>query len=137
MTYLLDTSVLSDTRKRRRNPGLTDWISTTPSERLHVSVLTIGEIGRGVTRLIERGDGRQAAMVEGWLDDVVEEFGERIIPVSVHVAREWGRQRGAQPVPVIDALIAATATVHGWTLVTRNTKDFDRTGTRLLNPFTD
>lgn len=137
MSYLLDTNVLSDTRKRRQNPGLTDWISTTPPERMNVSVLTIGEIGRGVTQLVERGDRRQAALFEGWLYDVVEEFGERIIPVSLHVAREWGRQSVARPVSLVDALIAATAKVHGWTLVTRNTKDFVHTGALLLNPFTD
>jgi predicted nucleic acid-binding protein len=136
VTYLLDTNVLSETRKRRCNPGVTDWVSTTPPERLHLSALTIGEIERGITRLVERGDQRQAAVLGEWLDDVVHTFGARVLPVTVPVARQWGRQGAARPVPTVDALLAATAQVHGWTMVTRNTQDFEHTGIRLLNPFT-
>ncbi|WP_131766902.1 type II toxin-antitoxin system VapC family toxin [Candidatus Protofrankia californiensis] len=114
----------------------TEWISTVPVDRLYLSVLTIGEITHGITRLLERGDHRQAAVFEGWLDDVIEEFGERIVPVTLTIARAWAARSGAHPVPTVDALIAATAKTHDWTLVTRNTKDFDHTGVRLLNPFT-
>ena len=137
MSYLLDTNVLSETRKRNRNAGVTEWIATTDLERMHLSALTIGEISQGITQLHERGDRRQAAVIESWLDDVVQGFGARIAPITLEIAREWGAQRKAQPVPVVDALIAATARVHGWTLVTRNVKDFDTTGVRVLNPFTD
>lgn len=136
MSYLLDTNVLSETRRRRPDPGVTEWISATPPDRLHLSALTVGEIGRGISHLLYRGDHRQAALFEGWLDDVVDEFGDRIVPVTVDVARQWGRQSPARPVPTVDALIAATATVHGWTLVTRNAKDFDRADVPVLNPFT-
>lgn len=135
MSYLLDTNVLSETRKRNRNAGVTEWISTTDPERMHLSVLTIGEIGHGITQLHERGDRRQAAVIENWLDDVVQGFGARIVPVTLEIAREWVVQSKAAPVPVVDALIAATARVHGWTLVTRNVKDVDTTGVRVLNPF--
>ncbi len=136
MSYLLDTNVLSETRKRRRNPGVAEWISVTPPDRLYLSVLTIGEIEQGVTQLSQRGDRRQAAVVEGWLADVVQEFGERIVPVTTQVAREWGRLHRIRPVPTVDALIAATAKVYGWTVVTRNTKDFEYSDVRVLNPFT-
>jgi predicted nucleic acid-binding protein len=136
VSYLLDTNILSETRKRRPDAGVTEWISATPPERMHLSVLTVGEIERGIALLLRRGDQRQAALVEAWLDTVVDEFGARIVPITVRVARQWGRQSPAAPAPSIDALIAATATVHGWTLVTRNTKDFKHTATPVLNPFT-
>ncbi len=136
MSYLLDTNILSETRKRRSDPGVTEWISATPPDRLHLSVLTIGEIEQGITGLFQRGDHRQAAAFENWLDDIVAEFNERIVAVTVQIAREWGGQSKSQPIPTVDALIAATATVHGWTLVTRNTKDLQNTGARVLNPFT-
>lgn len=137
MSFLLDTNVLSETRKRRRNDGVTEWISSTPPERLHLSCLTVGEIERGITRVRERGDHHQVALFSTWLDDVIETFGNRIVPITVEIAREWGAQSVRQPVPVPDALIAATARVHGLTLVTRNVKDFEHTGVRVLNPFTD
>ena len=136
MSYLLDTNVLSETRKRRPDAGLRRWLEAAPPDRLNVSVLTIGEIERGVAQLIQRGDHRQAAVLESWLEEVVEEFGGRIVPVGVQVARQWGRQSRVQPVPAVDALIAATAKVYDWTLVTRNTKDFVHTDVRVLNPFT-
>jgi len=137
VSYLLDTNILSETRKRNGDPRVKEWISATSRERMHISVLTIGELGHGITQLRERGDRRQAAVIEGWLDEVVDEFGKRIVPVTLDVAREWGMQSSARPAPTVDALIAATAMVHGWTVVTRNVKDFEATGVRLLNPFTD
>jgi predicted nucleic acid-binding protein len=136
VSYLLDTNILSETRKRHRNAGVTEWVSRTPSERLHLSILTIGEIDRGIKRLAQRGDQHQATVLGGWLEDVIDEFGDRIVPVTLEIAREWGGQ-ASQPIPVVDGLIAATAKVHGWMVVTRNTKDFVNAGARVLNPFTD
>ncbi len=135
MTYLLDTSVLSETRKRRPAPGVREWIASTPAGLLFVSVLTLGEIERGIARIRERGDRAQAAGLERWLRDVEAGFGERIVPVTLRVAGACGRQDLVQPIPVIDGLIAATARVHGWIVVTRNTKDFERAGVQVLNPF--
>jgi predicted nucleic acid-binding protein len=135
MTYLLDTSVLSETRKRQPAAGLTDWIAATPPERMHVSVLTLGEIEQGITKIRGRGDQYQAAALERWLRDVQAGFGKRILPVTIPVAAAWGRQLRAQPLPVIDALIAATAQVHGMTVVTRNVKDFALAGVAVLDPF--
>lgn len=133
MTYLLDTNVISETRKPRPDSSVTDWLSTTPPEHMHLSVLTVGEIGRGIAKLLGRGDHPQATRLQTWLDELVHEFSARIVPVTVQVARRWGAQ--SVPTPTLDGLIGATAVVYGWTLVTRNAKDFDRIGVPVLNPF--
>lgn len=135
MTYLLDTNVLSETRKRQPAVGVADWIAATPPDQLHVSVLTLGEIEQGIARIRGRGDRRQASALERWLRDVETGFEDRVLPVTIPVATTWGRQQYAQAIPVIDALIAATARVHGLTVVTRNVKDFELAGIRVLNPF--
>lgn len=135
MSYLLDTNVLSETRKRQQAPGVAEWIAATPADQLYVSVLTVGEIEQGVTRVRARGDDRQASALERWLREVEKGFAGRIVPVTLEVAREWGRQQSSRSAPVIDALISATARVHGLTVVTRNAKDFEQTGIRVLNPF--
>ncbi|HEV2372241.1 MAG TPA: type II toxin-antitoxin system VapC family toxin [Streptosporangiaceae bacterium] len=135
MTYLLDTNVLSETRKRRPSPGVAEWIAATPPERLHVSVLTLGEIEQGIARIRGRGDQQQAALLERWLQDVEIVFAERALPVTLPIAMAWGRLRHAQPLPVIDALIAATARVHDMIVVTRNVKDFEQAGVQVFNPF--
>ncbi len=135
MTYLLDTNVLSETRKRRPAAAVAGWIAATPPDRLHVSVLTLGEIGQGIARIRGRGDGQQASALERWLSEVEAGFEDRVLPVTLPVAAAWGRQQHGQPVPVIDALIAATARVHSLTVVTRNVKDFELAGADVLNPF--
>ena len=135
MTYLLDTNVLSETRKRRPAAGVADWIAATPPERMHVSVVTLGEIEQGIARVRGRGDLYQAAALEYWLRDVESGFEDRVLSVTLPVAAAWGRQQYSQPLPVIDALIAATARVHGMTVVTRNVKDFELAGVPVLNPF--
>jgi toxin FitB len=137
VTYLLDTNVLSETRKRQPSPSVTEWISVTPPDRLHVSVLTLGEIEQGIARIRGRGDQRQAAAVERWLRDVEAGFADRVLPVTLPIAAAWGRQQCRQPLPVIDALVAATARVHGMTVVTRNVKDFELAGVEVLNPFSE
>jgi predicted nucleic acid-binding protein len=137
VTYLLDTNVLAETRKREPATGVMSWIAATPPERLHVSVLTVGEIEQGIARIRGRGDNEQAAGLERWLRDVELGFADRILPITLPVAVAWGRQQQAQPVPVVDGLIAATAKVNSLTVVTRNAKDFERTGVQVLNPFGD
>jgi predicted nucleic acid-binding protein len=137
VTYLLDTNVLSETRKRQPAEGVTDWIAATPPERLHVSVLTLGEIEQGIARIRGRGDQQQAGALERWLREVELGFADRILPVTLLVASAWGRQQYKQPISVIDALIAATARVNGMTVVTRNVKDFQHSGIQVLNPFMD
>lgn len=135
MSYLLDTNVLSETRKRVPAPGVAGWIAATPADQLCVSVLTLGEIEHGVARIAARGDQIQASALDRWLRELEAAFAGRIMQVTLEVAREWGSQRPAQPVPVIDALIGATARVHGLTVVTRNAREFERTGVQVLNPF--
>lgn len=135
MSYLLDTNVLSETRKRVPALGVAEWIAATPADQLCVSVLTLGEIEHGVARIRARGDGKQASALDRWLRELEAAFDGRIISVTLEVAREWGSQRFVQPVPVIDALLSATARVHGLTMVTRNARDFERTGVQVLNPF--
>jgi hypothetical protein len=137
VTYLLDTNVLSETRKRQPAAGVADWIAATPPDRLHVSVLTLGEIEQGIARVRGRGDARQATALERWLEDVTTGFEDRVLSVTLPIAAAWGRQQFAQPLPVIDALIAATARVHGMTVVTRNIKDFEQAGVQVSNPFAD
>jgi hypothetical protein len=135
VTYLLDTNVLSETRKRQPAAAVVDWIAATPPDRLHVSVLTLGEIEQGIARIRGRGDLPQASALEHWLSEVVTGFDDRVLPVTLPVATAWGRQQHARPLPVVDALIAATARVHGMTVVTRNVKDFELAGVDVLNPF--
>jgi hypothetical protein len=137
VTYLVDTNVLSETRKRRPAAGVTDWIAATPPGRLHLSVLTLGEIEQGIARVRGRGDWRQASDLERWLRDVETGFEDRVLPVTLPIAAAWGSQLYVRPLPVIDALIAATARVHGMTIVTRNVKDFELAGVPVLNPFTE
>jgi predicted nucleic acid-binding protein len=137
VTYLLDTNLLSETRKARQSAGVAQWIAATPADRLYVSVLTLGEIEQGIARVRNRGDQPQASALERWLADVERGFAGRIIPVTLRIAAEWGRWQVGQPISAIDGLIAATARVHGLVVVTRNIKDFERSGVQLLNPFTD
>lgn len=134
MSFLLDTNIVSEVRKPGRNAGVARWISATPLADQHISVLTIGEIGRGISRLRRRHD-EQAGVVESWLHGLIEEFGPRIIPVTVDVGLEWAGQDPRRRPSIVDALIGATAVVRGWTLVTRNTADFEHLGVPLLNPF--
>lgn len=135
MTYLLDTNVLSETRKRKPTSSVTDWITATPSDWLHVSVLTLGEIEQGIARVRAKGDWQQASALEGWLRELETGFADRVLPVTLPIASAWGRNQHGRPVPVIDALIAATARVHGMTVVTRNVKDFELAGVEAVNPF--
>jgi len=137
VTYLLDTNILSETRKRQAATGVMDWIAATAPELLHVSVLTMGEIEHGMVRIRGRGDHEQAVGFERWLREVELGFADRILPVTLAIASAWGRQQHSQPLPVIDGLIAATAKVNDLTVVTRNAKDFERSGVQVLNPFGD
>lgn len=134
MSYLLDTNIVSETRRPRPDPGVLDWFASVDGESLYLSVLALGEIKAGIERLRPR-DGIQAAVIDRWLTRLRREYAQRLLPVTVEVAEEWGRMNAAGPLPTVDGLMAATARVHGLTLVTRNTADVGRTGVPLLNPF--
>jgi len=134
MTYLLDTNVVSELRKRDPDPHVLDWYVTVTSAELFLSVLTIGEIRMGIERL-RRKDEAQAELLEQWLRGLHVTYRDHLIDLDADVAEEWGRLNVPDPLPVIDGLLAASAKVRGWTLVTRNTADLQRSGVALLNPF--
>ena len=114
--------------------GWPDWFAGLAEDDLYLSVLTIGEIRKGIERVRLR-DWRAAASLERWLHEVIDAHRDRILPVDEAVAEEWGRLNVPDPLPVVDGLLAATAAVHGLVLATRNVKDLRRTGVALLNPF--
>jgi predicted nucleic acid-binding protein len=132
--YLLDTNVLAEVSRLRGDAGVKRWISSVPTEDLYLSVLTLGEVRRGIV-LLSRRDQRQAEVYEAWLITVLRNYADRVLPVDAEAAEEWGRMNVPDPVSIIDGLMAATAKVRNMTFVTRNTSDVTRTGVRLLNPF--
>lgn len=135
MAYLLDTNVVSELRKSVPHPRVAQWHADHVHADVYLSTLAIGEIRRGIERLRPR-DPKQADVLEHWLSGLTAAYRERLLPVTQQVAEEWGRMSAAtQPPPVIDGLMAATASVHQLTLVTRNVADVGRTGVPLINPF--
>ncbi|HYF89602.1 type II toxin-antitoxin system VapC family toxin [Azospirillum sp.] len=134
MGYLLDTNILSEPRRPRPNPQVIGWLERLAPSVVFVSVISIGEIHRGITN-IRRTDAAKAEQLETWLRGV-EAWTDRILPVSLTVATIWGHLRDAhRNCDPVDALIAATAQAHGLTVATRNTRDFQAFGIPLLNPF--
>ena len=135
MSYLLDSNVVSELRKRERaDTGVRQWFAGVDDTELFLSVLTIGEIRRGIES-IHRRDRTRALALNRWFHALVTEYEARILLVDQKVAEEWGRMNAAATLPAVDSLLAATARVHGLTFVTRNTKDVTRTGVPCLNPF--
>jgi len=134
--FLLDTVVLSELRKppRQRNRNLVQWFGEAPSQDLFVSVLSIGEIERGLERQ-RMVDPSFAEHLAAWLDIVLRTYGERILPVDIAVARRWGRLSHRIGNKGLDLAIAATALEHGLTVATRNVSDFEPTGVAVFNPF--
>jgi toxin FitB len=132
--YLIDTMVLSELRKLDRNPGVVAWIEAQRTNDLFISVITIGEIERG----IESQRGRNpafAAALAGWLDRVLILYGDRIVGIDVGTARRWGRLGAEIGHSGADLMIAATALERGLTVVTRNVRHFTATGVVVLDPF--
>lgn len=137
MSYLLDTNVISELRKGdRAKPSVVAWFAGVADEEIFLSVLTIGEIRRGVES-VRRRDPDSAAALDSWLARLSEAHRDRIVPVDRPIAEEWGRMSVPDPLPVVDGLLAATARISGLTLVTRNTGDVEDTGIELLDPFSD
>jgi len=136
--YLVDTNVISEVRKRSKaNKGVQDFFKLVTSERtpVFVSVVTVGELRRGVELIRHRGDTRQAAQLEKWLDKLLVKYQDFILDFDKNIAQLWGRLRVPHPENALDKQIAATALIHDLTVVTRNHKDFTKTGVRTLNPF--
>ncbi len=132
--FLLDTVVLSELRKRQRNSGLVGWVRAQRSQDLFLSVISIGEIERGIVR--QRGrDPEFAGLLADWLDRVLRLYSDRILGIDRNIARRWGRLSAPLGHEGADLLIAATALEHGLTVVTRNARHFEPTGVTTLNPF--
>lgn len=136
MRYLVDTNIVSELRKGTRcNPAVAMWdqAELVPHGGA-ISVLTIGEIRKGID-LITLRDPTQAAQLESWLRGLLQNFAERILPISTIVAAEWGRLNALRPLPAVDSLLAATANVHELILATRNVGDLRDVGLSVVNPF--
>ncbi|WP_419944351.1 type II toxin-antitoxin system VapC family toxin [Candidatus Poriferisodalis sp.] len=134
MSLLLDTDVLSALRRRDRNPSVVRWLEVQRTADLHLSVVTIGEIERGITRQRDR-DPAFARELADWLDKILTWYGDRVLAVDTGTARRWGQLSQRLGHTSADLLIAATALEHGLTVVTRNTRHFEPTGANTINPF--
>lgn len=138
MNYLLDTCLLSELRKPAPDPGVVAWIADIDEMRLFVSVLSLGEIQKGIAKL-EKGSRKNA--FQHWLEqDLLVRFEGRILPLDLDMALEWGlvsatNERRGKPAPVVDALLAVTAIARNLTLVTRNEKDFIGFPVKVVNPW--
>ena len=139
MTFLLDTCVLSELVKPRPNAGVCAWVSAQTEHQLYLSVITVGELQKGVSKL---PPGRRRTELENWLEgDLLNRFQGRILGIDTATAGVWGVMLGeaegrGRPLPVIDTLIAATAKVNGCAVVTRNEADIEPTGIPIVNPWT-
>ncbi len=136
--YLLDTNILSERRKRdRANPGVTRFFDQMEAQEApaYISVITIGELRRGIELLRHRRDLAQAQLLETWFQNLREEYAENILDFGQEEAQVWGRLGVPHPENTLDKQIAATALVYDLTLVTRNVRDFSAIGVTLLNPF--
>jgi toxin FitB len=138
VNYLLDTNAISEWAKPQPDPGIAGWLDEVDEDRTCLSVITLGELRKGVDRL---ADGRRRERLETWLTtDLRDRFGGRVLPVDAAVADEWGRllaqaEKAGTVIAGIDALIAATARVHGLQVVTRNVAHFRHAGVEVISPW--
>ncbi len=138
--YLVDTNVISEIRKKSKaNKGVRAFFKQTIEDetQIFISVVTVGELRRGVELIRYRGDVRQANLLEKWLGALLTEYQDHILNINQDIAQLWGRLRVPHPQHTLDKQIAATALIYELTVVTRNQKDFVNTGVRVLNPFTE
>ena len=136
--YLLDTNVISELRKKQRaDTGVLHFFKQLAEQQsqAYLSVITLGELRRGVDLIRHRGDQTQAELLAAWLQILLDEYAENILDFGAEEAHVWGRLRVPNPENALDKQIAATALIYDLTLVTRNVRDFTATGVRLLNPF--
>jgi toxin FitB len=134
LQYLLDTNILSETRKKQANERVMSFLSSAEPSALFISVLSLGELRKGVALKI-RSDADAAKRLGTWVDGLEFSFGERILDVDAAIVRQWGELSAQRSRPVVDTLLAATALVHKLTLVTRNISDVHDLGVKLLDPW--
>ncbi|PAL26045.1 hypothetical protein B9K05_07920 [Acetobacter syzygii] len=134
MRYLLDTNVLSETRRKRADPKVTAFLKTADAGSLFISVLTIGELRKGIS-IKGRTDPDAAGQLAAWVDGIEQSFADRIVSIDTAVSCRWGELSADRSRPVIDTLIAATALVHGLTLVTRSGSDLHGIDVPIINPW--
>ncbi len=132
--YLLDTNVVSALRRPDRHPGPASWLQVQRASDVYISVVTLGEIERGIAQQIPRNPdfARDLAL---WFERILAWFADRVLPVDVATARRWGRLSASVGNRDVDLVIAATALEHGLTVVTRNVRHFEPAGAPVLNPF--
>jgi predicted nucleic acid-binding protein len=136
--YLVDTNVISELRKKKTaNPGVVAFFKKVSSSdaSLYLTAVTVGELRRGVELVRDRGDAKQAQLLERWLGKLLADFGDSVLAFDTDAAQVWGRLRVPHPENPLDKQIAATALIHDLVLVTRNVKHFAATGVKLFNPF--
>lgn len=134
LRYLLDTNVISETRRKQANERVLSFLSAVDDGSLYLSVLTLGELRKGVA-LKKRTDPDSARKLAGWVDGLEYSFADRILGIDAATTRIWGELSAQRPRPVIDTLLAATAIVHDLTFVTRNTSDVRDTKAKLMDPW--
>jgi len=136
--FLIDTNVISEIRKKQKiNKGVKLFLKSVidDNKALYISVITIGELRRGIEFIRHRGDIKQANQLEKWLVLILNEYQDNILEIDDDIAQLWGKLRSPHPENALDKQIAATAIIHDLTVVTRNDKDFIKTGVKILNPF--
>jgi predicted nucleic acid-binding protein len=134
MPYLLDTDILSAIRRKQRDPNLEAWLRSIQSADVYLSVVTIGEVERGITQQ-RRINQEFSEDLQRWLDTILLRYEPRILPLSISIARRWGQLSGELGNNNVDLMIAATALEHNLTVVTRNTRHFEPTHVSLINPY--
>jgi predicted nucleic acid-binding protein len=135
VSYLLDTNVLSELRRKTPDAAVLEWFARRPASTLYLSVLTFGELRKGIEGVL---DAKRRMALTDWLEtDLPAFFAGRILPVDAQVADRWGRLLSAagRPLPAIDSLLAASAAQHGLSMVTRNSRDFADLGLDVINPW--
>jgi toxin FitB len=131
--YLLDTNIISETRKIRANEGIINFLSNAEEGSLFLSVLTLAELRKGV-KMKHKTDPAVAAQLDTWVNGIEITFSSRVLVIDIPIARLWAELSAVRDLPVIDTLIAATAIVKGLILVTRNSKDIKSTGVTFIDP---
>jgi predicted nucleic acid-binding protein len=134
VSFLLDTNVISEARRRRPDPKVMSWLDGVDPDLAHVSVLTFGEIAKGIAQRAHR-DPTGAQLLRDWLDATRSLYADKTVLIDAEISEAWGRLAAKRTLPIVDGLLAATAIVRGMIFVTRDTRDIADTGVRTFNPW--